>query len=312
VGASNTHWPASLQGKTVLITGGNSGIGTQTAVAFAKLGASHIIITGRDTKRNAEAVKEIEQAAPKNGKVSVKCYTMDLGDLASVRAFAAEVKQHYGTIDFLINNAAVMMCPYGKTKDGFENHFGINHLGHFLLTNLVLDKMASDARIVNVSAGLYLLCKNTGIQFDNLTFDKPGTTYSALYCYGHSKLAVNMFARELQKRLDAKQQGNNKIKVTSLHPGVIQTNLSRHFSWFTMFALAPLRWLFMKTPEQGIQTIMYCALNPAIEGGAYYDNCHLSPLLPVACDDKACEKLWTVSEQLVGVSSVLCNTTSIM
>lgn len=207
-----------LSGKTVFITGGASGIGTEAARAMAARGA-HVIIAARDAAK-AEAAAEAVRGQTGNSKVeTILC---DLGSLASVRACAAEALQRFDRIDLLINNAGVMACPFGKTADGFEMQFGTNHLEHFLLTNLLMPlvEKGTNKRIVNLSSRGH---HRDEVHFDDLHFAER--EYEKWASYGQSKTANVQFTVGLEKRL-----GGRGIHAYAVHPGGIMTNLGRHLT----------------------------------------------------------------------------------
>ena len=209
---------ASLSGKTVIITGGNTGIGKETAIDLARRGA-RVILACRSPEKAEAAVKEVRA---KSGNDNVVFRRLDLASFESIRQFASQILQEEPRIDILINNSGVMGCPYQKTKDGFEMQFGVNHLGHFLLTHLLLDRLkeASTARIVNVSSVAHTFVN--GINFDDLNSEKSYTTHSA---YFRSKLANVLFTRSLAKRLVG-----TSVTANSLHPGSVRTELYRHLT----------------------------------------------------------------------------------
>ncbi|XP_017726921.1 PREDICTED: retinol dehydrogenase 14 isoform X2 [Rhinopithecus bieti] len=199
-------------------------------------------------------------------------------------------------LDVLINNAGIFQCPYMKTEDGFEMQFGVNHLGHFLLTNLLLGLLKSSApsRIVVVSSKLY---KYGDINFDDLNSEQ---SYNKSFCYSRSKLANILFTRELARRLE----GTN-VTVNVLHPGIVRTNLGRHIH--IPLLVRPLfnlvSWAFFKTPVEGAQTSIYLASSPEVEGvsGRYFGDCKEEELLPKAVDESVARKLWDISEVMVGL-----------
>ncbi|KAL5487320.1 hypothetical protein EMCRGX_G019909 [Ephydatia muelleri] len=276
----------TLDGKTVIITGANTGIGKETAVDLARRGA-RVILACRSEEKGEEAVVEV-RARSGNDKVVFR--RLDLASLESVRQFASSILEEEPTIDILINNAGVMACPYAKTEDGFEMQFGVNHLAHFLLTNLLLDRLkeAPTARIVNVSSIAYRRAK--GINFDDLNSEK---SYSPFLAYGQSKLANILFTRSLAKRL-----AGTSVIANCLHPGGIRTEL-------VLYSLAtPLTFMFMKSPMEGAQTTIYCAVDEAVEGvsGKYFKDCKVTePNTKAAVDDDMAEHLWKVSAELVGL-----------
>ncbi|XP_027711459.1 retinol dehydrogenase 14 isoform X2 [Vombatus ursinus] len=199
-------------------------------------------------------------------------------------------------LDVLINNAGVFQCPYMKTEDGFEMQFGVNHLGHFLLTNLLLDRLKDSApsRIVVVSSKLY---KYGEINFEDLNSE---LNYNKSFCYSQSKLANILFTRELARRLE----GTN-VTVNVLHPGIARTNLGRHIN--IPLLVKPLfnlvSWAFFKSPSEGAQTSIYLASSAEVEGvsGKYFGDCKEEDLLPKAMDDSVARKLWDISEVMVGM-----------
>ena len=217
-----------LEGKTAIVTGANTGIGKETAIDLAKRGA-RVIVACRDPKRGADAVRDIKGAS-KSDEVIMK--RLDLASLASVRQFSEEILQEESRIDILINNAGVMLTPYCLTEDGFEMQFGTNHLGHFLLTNLLLDRIKESApsRIVNVSSTANY---RGSLDFDNMMWANGG--YTPWRSYDRSKLANVMFSRELAKRLEG-----TGVSTYSLHPGIINTELARHAvaGWKIIFAVS--------------------------------------------------------------------------
>ena len=208
---------ARLDSKTAIITGANTGIGLETAVDFAQRNG-RVILACRSKEKGEAAVEQVKK---RSGNNNVVFMPLDLSSLDSVRSFCASVLDSEPRLDILVNNAGVMACPYAKTADGFEMQFGVNHLGHFLLTNLLLDRLkeAPAARIVNVSSSAHRRGK---INFDDLNSTQ---SYQQWLAYGQSKLANILFTRSLAKRLE----GTNVI-ANSLHPGVIRTELGRHIN----------------------------------------------------------------------------------
>lgn len=283
-----------LDGKTVLITGANTGIGKQTALDMAQRGA-RVILACRDMNKALLAADEIRQQSG-NGNVVVK--KLDLASLQSVRDLAKDVQENEKRLDILINNAGIMMCPKWKTEDGFEMQFGVNHLGHFLLTNCLLDllKKSAPSRIVIVSS----LAHEKGlIHFDDINLDKD---YKREKSYRQSKLANVLFCRELAERL----QGTD-VRVYSLHPGVIRTELGRHLFptlalWKRIIVMPFL--MLIKSPWEGAQTTIYCAVDESLANvsGLYYSDCAPKTAAPQAQDDVAAKKLWELSASMVGLA----------
>ena len=283
-----------LHGKTVIVTGANTGIGRETALNLAGRGA-RVILACRNLSKGEQAAVEIQNRTG-NKKIFVK--ELDLASLKSVRKFAREINETEDRLDVLINNAGIMRCPFWKTEDGFEMQFGVNHLGHFLLTNLLLDilQRSQPSRIINVSSLAHTRGK---IHFDDLQSEKE---YNPGPAYAQSKLANVLFTRELNKRLE-----DTDVTVAAVHPGVVRTELGRHLSitksYLASFTLAPIAWVFFKTPQQGAQTTIHCTLADDIESGTYYSDCRPKEPAEQAKDDAAAKKLWEVSADLVDLEN---------
>ena len=207
---------AMLDGKTVIITGGNTGIGKETAIDLAKRNA-RVILACRNQEKGKKAEVDVRR---ESGSSDVHFHQLDLASFASIRKFAKELLSEESRIDILINNAGVMYCAFGKTEDGFETQFGVNHLGHFLLTNLLLDKIkqAPEGRIITVSSIGHAMTS----KFDLDTINSEAH-YSPYDAYHKSKLANVLFTKALAKRLI----GTN-VTSNSLHPGAVATELQRH------------------------------------------------------------------------------------
>jgi len=291
---------ARLDGKTAIITGSNTGIGKYTALDFVKRGA-HVIMACRDTAKAEEAAKFIRsmaQGAEGAGTVEVVC--LNLGSLASVRQCAQGLLQKVDKIHLLVNNAGVMMCPQGKTEDGFETQFGTNHLGHFLFTCLLLPRIirSAPARIVTVSS---IGHQWGAINFEDLNSEK---SYSPSKAYFQSKIANVLFSKELGRRLL-----DTGVTTYSLHPGAVDTELQRHLD-DTYFRGANLlnrafAALFYKTPEEGAQTSIYCSVDEKLanQTGLYYSDCKEKAPTAKARDPETAKKLWEVSAHLVGLGN---------
>ncbi|XP_068248495.1 retinol dehydrogenase 13-like isoform X3 [Palaemon carinicauda] len=282
-----------LDGKTVVITGANTGIGKETAKDLSRRGAK-IVMLCRDLEKARLAAEEIH----KDTGNTVGVYHLDLASLESVRNTAATLKDTEPKIHCLINNAGVMMCPRWETKDGFEMQLGTNHLGHFLLTLLLLDqvKAAAPSRIVTVSSIAHTQGR---MHWEDLMRTE---TYDAKEAYCQSKLANVLFSRELAKKL----QGTG-VTTYSLHPGVVQTELGRHIhesvNDFIHWAFHFFGQFFFKTVERGAQTTIYCAVDESLanQTGKYYSDCaEKKPHPRGECDDDA-HRLWDTSLRLVGL-----------
>ena len=280
---------ALMNGKTVIVTGANTGIGKETATELAKRGA-RVILACRNLEAAESAAKYIRKST-KNEDVVVR--ELDLASFVSIREFARQIEEDKERVDVLINNAGVYQCPYQKTSDGLEMQMGVNHFGHFLLTNLLLDRLTASApsRVVVVSSGLHKLGK---IVFDNLNSERY---YDKRAAYRNSKLANNLFAIELARRVEDK-----KIGVYTLHPGMARTDLGRHIPLprILKVILYPLAWLFTKSPWEACQTVVYCAIAQELEGisGKYYGNCKEEPWPTVNMELGTAKRLWEVSEKI--------------
>ncbi|XP_076261461.1 retinol dehydrogenase 11-like [Rhynchophorus ferrugineus] len=292
---------ARLDGKTALITGSNTGIGKVAVKDFFERGARVIMACRNEDKAKvaADDIKTSCQTKENTGEILIE--RLDLGSLESIRNCAQKLLEREPKIDLLVNNAGVMMCPEGKTEDGFETQLGTNYLGHFLLTLLLLPKIrqSSAARIVNVSSVAH---ERGSIDFDDLNSQKK--PYSAYAAYTQSKLANVLFTKELDRRL--KESKIDNINVYSLHPGVIKTELGRHlqetYGSALMFVWRLFSWA-IKTPEQGAQTTIYCSVDEkcANESGLYYSDCAVKTPSKAAQNSEDAEKLWVESLKLVGL-----------
>jgi retinol dehydrogenase-14 len=283
-----------MEGQTAIITGANCGIGEATALEMAKRHA-RVIMACRDVKAGEEAVKYIRRYTSNGELVVMK---LDLASLASVREFCLAVLAEEPHIDVLVNNAGVFQCPYSKTEDGLEMQMGVNHFGHFLLTNLLLEriKRSSPSRIIVVSSSLH---RKGVINFDDINSEK---SYDKKKGYNNSKLANAVFSRELSRRLE-----DTGVAVCCVHPGMVATNLSRHVvNRVVQKLLLPLLVLLgLQTAEEGCQTILYCAVASELENArdGYYGWCRREPWPGAASDLGAAKKLWELSETITGLKA---------
>uniref|UniRef100_G3TQ44 NADP-retinol dehydrogenase n=1 Tax=Loxodonta africana TaxID=9785 RepID=G3TQ44_LOXAF len=279
-----------LSGKVVVITGANTGIGKETARELARRApGARVYIACRDVLKGESAASEI-RADTKNSQVLVQ--KLDLSDTKSIRAFAEGFLAEEKQLHILINNAGVMMCPYSKTADGFETHLGVNHLGHFLLTHLLLERLKESApsRVVNLSSVVHHVGK---IHFHDLQGEKR---YSRGFAYCHSKLANVLFTRELAKKL----QGTG-VTTYAVHPGIVHSELFRHS--FLLCLLWRLFSPFVKSAREGAQTSLHCALAEGLEplSGKYFSDCKRTWVSSRARNNKTAERLWNVSCELLGI-----------
>jgi NAD(P)-dependent dehydrogenase (short-subunit alcohol dehydrogenase family) len=286
-------------GRTAVITGANTGLGYETAAALAAKGA-HVVLAVRNLEKGKAAADLITRSAP---GASVALQELDLSSLDSIRSAADQLRAQHDSIDLLINNAGVMMTPKSTTKDGFELQFGTNHLGHFALTGLLLDRVlaAPGSRVVTVSSVGHRFARN-GIRFDDLQWEND---YSRFAAYGQAKLANLMFTYELQRRL----QGANTI-ATAAHPGGSRTELMRNLPTVVK-AVGKLVEPLFQDPDMGALPSLRAATDPGVLGGQYFgpDGFAEQRGYPVVVtstrvshDVAAQKRLWTVSEELTGVA----------
>ena len=295
---------ARLDGKTVVITGANTGIGKVTAQDLASRGG-RVIIACRDMQKAKAAVQDIREAlADQEGAGTVDAVQMDLSSLTSVRRCAQQLLAQEPKIHILINNAGIMACPREVTEDGLETQLGVNHMAHFLFTCLLLPRLraSAPARIITLSSVAH---RGGSIDFHDLNGEK---SYSPSASYCQSKLANALFAKELATRLKA--AGINDVTSYAVHPGVVATELSRHLS-SSIFPGMTFVWdnimkLWIKTPEQGAQTTIHCAVDEEAgkESGLYYADC--APATPSrrARDPDTARRLWEESVRVTGLGDV--------
>src|SRR6476659_3562112 len=287
-------------GRTAVITGANTGLGYETAAALAAKGA-HVVLAVRNTDKGLAAADLLSRRSP---GASVAVQELDLTSLESIRAAAENLRAAHASIDLLINNAGVMFTPKSTTKDGFELQFGTNHLGHFALTNLLLDRVlaAPGSRVVTVSSVGHRFARN-GIRFDDLQSER---SYSRVGAYGQSKLANLMFTYELQRRL----QGTNTIAVAA-HPGGSRTELTRNLPPLVA-AVTRLAEPLFQSAEMGALPTLRAATDPGVLGGQYFgpDGFGEQRGYPkvvasseASHDTDAQRRLWAVSEELTSVVS---------
>jgi NAD(P)-dependent dehydrogenase (short-subunit alcohol dehydrogenase family) len=286
-----------MKDKTVLITGGNAGLGLETAVALATMGAA-VTITARDAARGDAARQEIIERSNADPN-QVEVMALDLASTDSIRRFAEAFLAGHPRLDVLINNAGLILSERTETEDGFETTFGVNHLGHVLLTDLLLDRLkaSAPARIVVVASEAHKFAID-GLKFDDLQCEGRFWSYRV---YGRSKLANIYFTRALAKRLEG-----TGVTVNAVHPGSVATRFGRDgdtrlTTALTTFVARP----FSRTPEEGSRTQVWVASAPELEGvsGGYFSSSKPADgsLSKVARDDEAAEHLWTVSRELLAL-----------
>jgi retinol dehydrogenase-11 len=293
-----TKWarsPTCLLGKTVIVTGSNIGIGFYTALDFAKRGA-RVILACRDYKKGEAAREEIIKRTD-NPNVFLKI--VDMSSFESVRAFAQEINKTEDRLDVLVNNAGMAIVDDEKTKDGHLMAMQVNYFSLFLLTNLLLDllKKSQPSRIINTSS----ILAQVGTSF---SVDKLHKYNGNLDVYAHSKLAIILFTKELAKRLEG-----SGVTVYSLHPGAVKTDIFRNAKGLIGSFMTSLfkRWmnLFFKTPEEGAQTTIYCAVEKNIEkfSGHYFVECRRVNDYKRATVPGLGEQLWRESEEVVNLTN---------
>ncbi len=295
-----------LSGATVVVTGANSGLGYEATHAFARKGA-HVVMACRSVERGENAREEIREDLP---SASLSVHECDLGDLDSVRAFAEEFRQTYPSLHVLCNNAGVMAIPRSETAEGFETQFGVNHLGHFALTGLLLDRLVEtdgETRVVTQSSAVH---ESGEIDFDDLQSEEAYDEWDA---YAQSKLANVLFAYELDRRL---RSADLKVKSVACHPGYAATDLQRRGpemagSRLRLWAMRAANALFAQSARQGALPMLYAATAPDIEGGDYigpggFRNMRGAPEKQRSSersyDRERAARLWEVSEELTGVT----------
>lgn len=298
-----------LRGKTAVVTGANSGLGFHSAAALAGKGA-HVVMACRDAGKTADAIASIRGLHP---GATLEHIPLDLSDLSSVAAFADAYRRAHTRLDILCNNAGVMFAPRGKTKDGFEIHFGTNHLGHFALTGRLMDLVLAtpDSRVVTVASEYARLGR---IDFDNLNGERR---YDRQTAYANVKLANLMTALELQRRLEAKSAGTISVAA---HPGYSATNLQSAgvsmgepdaLARFARWSMGYLnRWVAQSAAMGALPTLL-AATDPSVKGGDYYGPNrlgglrgypHHAPVPRQARDAAVAAELWRRSEEMTGVT----------
>ena len=280
-----------MEGKVVVITGANSGIGLETAVALAAMGATTVLAC-RNPQRAAAASAEVRERA-----VSDRVHTvgLDLADLASVQAAASSITDDFGRVDVLVNNAGGIWTSRQSTAQGFEQTFGVNHLGGFYLTNLLLPTLVAGApsRVINLSSAAHRLAVR-GLRWSDLQHQRR---YSAMEVYGESKLANILFTRELARRLDPAM-----VTVNAVHPGPVRSGFGMGGDTAGLVGIANrLVRPFEATPAAGADTVIFLAIDESVAGqtGGYWSNRSQSKISGHGRDDDAAGRLWVESERLL-------------
>lgn len=283
-------------GRTVIITGATSGLGKEAAKVLAGKGAT-VILAVRNEQKGAAVMEEIKNIYP---QAILEVRALDLNSLQSVKDFATGVLANVNNLDILINNAGVMACPFAKTEDDFEIQMGVNHLGHFALTGLLMPllKTTKGSRIVATSS---IAHKNGNINFDDLNWESRD--YNTNKAYGDSKIANLYFAYELGRKLKGK---SNAPLVTAAHPGWTSTELQRHSSLFSF-----LNPIFSQKVDQGVLPTLRAAIDPEAKAGTFYGPSGFMEMKgnPVVVtsnklshNEENAKRLWEASEKLTGIA----------
>ncbi len=277
-----------LNEKIAIVTGANSGMGMATAAALADMGAT-VVMLCRNEKRGKEALDKLSEKSERR----LELMLCDLGDFSSIKALAKEFRGKYTKLDILVNNAGFISLDRQTTKDGLERQFGVNHVGHFLLTMELVDIIPEGGRIVNVASGAH---KTGKIHFEDINLTKP-FSFNVIKAYSQSKLANVLFTRELACRLKDK-----KITVNCCHPGAVATNIG--ISRDTGFGKTITGMLkpFFQTPEKGASTAIYLASSNDVKDitGEYFYRCKIAKSSKRSKDIELAQRLFDFSEQLVG------------
>ena len=289
-----------LSGKTIVLTGGSAGLGVETARVLALRGAK-IVSVVRDEAKGKAAAETIRESVP---NADIELAILDLFELDSVRRGADDIASRFPKIDRLINNAGVMMCPLGRTKEGLDTQLGTNHLGHFVLTARLIENVlaGSPARIVNLSSGGHRM---SPLRFDDPFFERDA--YDKFVAYGQAKTANVLFSVGLDKRY--KERG---VRSYAVHPGAIHTELARHMDRDDVKSLMEMRPqsepMKFKPLEAGAATTVWAATSPELDdqGGVYCEDCNVAPTIDqpgesmgvcsYALDEEAADRLWDLSE----------------
>jgi NAD(P)-dependent dehydrogenase (short-subunit alcohol dehydrogenase family) len=281
-----------MHGKVAVITGGNSGIGKETAAALAEMGA-HVIIAARNPTKAAAAVKEVQARAP---GATVESLQLDLASFASVRAFVGAFAERADQLDVLVNNAGLVLRSRTETEDGHETQLQVNHLSHFLLTNLLREQLErARGRVVNVSSTGHTYARK-GLDFDDLEW--ANRRYQGFGVYCATKLANILFTRELPNRWD-----DTGVTANAVHPGFVGSNFGREGDMGILGSVAMvLARPFAVSSATGARTSIYLASSPEVDAitGQYFSRCRVAKPSNAALDKAAAARLWDVSAAFVG------------
>ncbi|MFP6664699.1 MAG: SDR family oxidoreductase [Deltaproteobacteria bacterium] len=287
---SEKRW--DVRGKRCLVTGGTSGIGEATAAGLLRAGAEVTLVVRSRVK--AEATRESLQK--KTGNAAIEIVLCDFASFASIRRATAEILDRYPRIDVLVNNAGIVNLKREETRDGIEATFGVNHLGYFLFTRQLLERLRESApsRIVNVASHAHKFSK---IDFDDLQAEK---NWGSMAAYGRSKGCNILFTRELARLLDG-----SGVTANALHPGGVSTGLGSNNQGLLASLIQPIAMLFMKSAAKGARTSIYLATSDEVSGksGGYFANCREASSSPQTQDDALARRLWAISEELCALEA---------
>ena len=283
-----------LMGRVCLVTGATAGIGAVTARELARMGAT-VVGVGRNPDKCATVGERVKS---ETGNPQVEFLSADLSSQAQVRRLAEAFKQKYDRLEVLVNNAGAYYLTRQDCVDGIELTFALNHLGYFLLTNLLLDliKASAPARIVNVSSNAH---QSARMDFASL---KGGGFYNSWAAYSQSKLANLLFTYELARRLEG-----TGVTVNALHPGFVASSFAHNNGWLVAWGTKVAQKLAGRTPEEGARTVINLASSPEVEGisGKYFIDEKVVDSSPVSYDETIAKRLWVVSEQMTGLRTVV-------
>ncbi len=274
-----------LNGKVAIVTGANSGMGKATVEALSDQGAT-VIMLCRSDKRGREAYTDLMQS----GDRKLDLILADLGDYSSIRNFVRQVKEKYSRIDILVNNAGFISLDRQFTNEGLERQFGVNHMGHFLLTTSLLDMMGKGSRIVNVASGAH---KTGKIHFDDINLDKG---YNVVKAYSQSKLANVLFTRELAQRVKCRG-----ITVNCCHPGAVATNIGIDRNTGFGKTITGMLKPFFQTPAEGARTAIFLAMDDSVKGitGGYFYKSKIAKSSKRSKSRELARRLYMLSEESV-------------
>ncbi len=279
-----------LEGQNCIVTGATSGIGEATALTLAAQGA-RVGILCRDPAKGQQTLEKIRT---ETGNENLQLFQADLGSQAQIRTAAAEMLDAFDRIHLLVNNAGLVNWSYSETEDGIETVWAVNHLGYFLLTRLLLDRLreSAPARIVNVASDAHKFVG--GIEFDDIGHRE---NFRSMRVYGHSKLANILFTRELSRRLEG-----TGVTVNAVHPGAVATGLGHNNGGWAR-ALTGFLGVFFKNADQGAATSLHVATSPRLDGvsGRYFAKSREARISKAAADDAVAERLWRLSEGMTGL-----------